>query len=177
MRGPDYFLGVSRLTAEKRLYVQQDHGSRVRERNSSQVTSNFSLLFLMARRTSALVFLAGLGGGPGEPAGSGYRPVVRRRIRLPASRPAPPLVSWHLQSLSWWDNPTRTTNCQGPLIRQRKPRGKFAHPLPHFADGIKILDVEQDLADHVGDGGHLGFLHAAGGDGGRSEADAAGLER
>jgi len=38
--------------------------------------------------------------------------------------------------------------------------------LAHLGDGVKILYVEQHLADHVGHGGHLSFLHAARSDGG-----------
>ena len=63
------------------------------------------------------------------------------------------------------------------LIRQRKTGGEFTHTLTHFGKCIEVFDIQQDFADHIGDGGHFRLLHAAGGDCGSAQADAAGLER
>src|SRR5262245_35675638 len=42
--------------------------------------------------------------------------------------------------------------------------------------GVKVFDVEENLADHVRNGGHFTLAHPARGDRGRAEPDATRLE-
>ena len=60
---------------------------------------------------------------------------------------------------------------------QRKPRVQGARLVADGAERRLVLRGGERLGDPAGDGDHLLFLHAAGGDGGSADADAARFER
>src|SRR6185436_20282734 len=60
--------------------------------------------------------------------------------------------------------------------RQGKTCGQFSHTLAHVSDCVKVLNVEENFTDHVGDGGHFRLFHAAGCHCGSPKTDATGLE-
>src|ERR1017187_3783706 len=62
------------------------------------------------------------------------------------------------------------------LKRQRKAGGDLADVVADGADFVGVGAVLDGFLDQVRDVEHLVLLHAARGDGGRAEADAAGLE-
>jgi hypothetical protein len=64
-----------------------------------------------------------------------------------------------------------------PSIRQRKFRRQFAHAGADFVRGLDVFDVQQHFGNHVRNGRHLRFLHAARRHRRRAQPDAAGLER
>jgi len=60
-------------------------------------------------------------------------------------------------------------------VAQREPRGQLEDPLAHLRHSIRVLQVEQHLADHVRDSRHFCFAMRVWSPP-RAEADAAGLE-
>lgn len=73
-----------------------------------------------------------------------------------------------------------TGSCSGLLLDELVGEGEF---FTEFLDGVSYLcdhglvfDVFGDGFDPLGDLVHLGFFHAAGGDGGGTQAEAAGVE-
>ena len=62
-------------------------------------------------------------------------------------------------------------------IGQGESRSQLPHTLPNLFLFVNIFYVEQHLADHVGNVGHLGLAHASCGHSRTSDAYPAGLER
>ncbi len=68
------------------------------------------------------------------------------------------------------------TGCAPHSARQRKPPRKLPHLGADGGDGRFVGAVGERLVDEIGDVHHLLLEHAAGGDGGGADADAAALE-
>ncbi len=64
-----------------------------------------------------------------------------------------------------------------PLIGEGEAGGESADMLADFAEFGRVVAALDRFVDEISDIEHLVFLHTAGRNGGRTEADAAGLER
>ena len=73
-----------------------------------------------------------------------------------------------LISSNWIGPQTGRAEALYASVRQGKTCGQFVDTLTHLANTVKVLNVHQDLADHVRNRRHLGLFHPARGGGGRA---------
>src|ERR1700730_17245307 len=79
-------------------------------------------------------------------------------------------------SMTMWSGILRSNRIELPMV-QRESRRERAHLVPHAGNRLCTRDVEKHLGDERADLAHFRFLEAARRDGGRAQADAAGVER